>query len=105
MKELGIARASVMGVSQGGMIAQFLAIDHPELVDKLIIAVSAPKVNEKIHRAVGAWIEMAEKGDHKSLMIDTAEKSYSEKYLKKYRRFYPILLMIEELFLKKQQKY
>lgn len=77
LKELGIARASVMGVSQGGMIAQFLAIDHPELVDKLIIAVSAPKVNETIHRAVGAWIEMAENGVngyHKSAVLKTPIK-------------------------------
>lgn len=94
LKELGIAKASVMGVSQGGMIAQFLAIDYPELVDKLIIAVSAPRVNETIHRAVSAWIEMAGKGDYKGLMIDTAEKSYSEKYLRKYRRFYHVIGMI-----------
>lgn len=94
LKQLGIAKASVMGVSQGGMIAQFLAIDHPELVEKLIIAVSASRVNETIQRAVSAWIEMARKGDHKSLMIDTAEKAYSEKYLKKYRRLYPVIVMI-----------
>lgn len=94
LRELGITRASVMGVSQGGMIAQFLAIDHPELVEKLIIAVSAPRVNEMIHSAVSAWIEMAQKGDHRSLMIDTAEKGYSEKYLKKFRKFYPVIGMI-----------
>lgn len=94
LKELGIAKASVMGVSQGGMIAQFLAIDYPELVEKLVIVVSAPRVNEIIFRNVSAWIEMAGKGDHKSLMIDTAEKSYSEKYLKKYRRFYPVIGLI-----------
>lgn len=80
-----------MGVSQGGMIAQFLAIDYPELVEKLVITVSAPRVNEMIHNAVSAWIEMARKGDHKSLMIDTAEKGYSENYLKKYRKLYPVL--------------
>lgn len=91
LKELGIAKASVMGVSQGGMIAQFLAIDHPELVEKLIIAVSAPRVNETIHSVVSVWLEMAGKGDHKSLMIDTAEKGYSEKYLKKYRKIYPVV--------------
>lgn len=46
LKELGITRVSVMGVSQGGMIAQFLAIDYPELAEKLIIVVCAPRVNE-----------------------------------------------------------
>lgn len=47
--------------------------------------------NETIREAVGAWIDMAEKGDYKSLMIDTAERTYSEKYLRKLRLMYPIL--------------
>ena len=91
MKALGIENANVIGVSQGGMIAQYLAIDHPELVKKLILAVTLAKQNEIIQSVVGNWISMAEHGDYKSLMIDTAEKSYSDKYLKKYRCFYPLL--------------
>lgn len=91
LQGLGIKKTSVMGVSQGGMIAQFLAIDYPELVEKLIITVSAPRVNEMIHGNVSSWIEMAKKDDHKSLMIDVAEKGYSEKYLKIYRKVYPVL--------------
>ena len=91
MALLGIRKADVMGVSQGGMIAQYLAIDHPELVDRLIIAVSAPCVNDRIRANVGKWIGLAQQGDHKALMIDTAEHSYSPAYLKKIRRFYPLL--------------
>ena len=91
LQVLGITKTSVMGVSQGGMIAQFLAIDYPELVEKLIITVSAPRVNEMVHSNVSSWIEMAKRGDHKSLMIDVAEKGYSEKYLKMYRKAYPVL--------------
>lgn len=34
---------------------------------------------------------MAEREAYRDLMIDTAEKSYTEKYLKKYRLFYPLL--------------
>jgi pimeloyl-ACP methyl ester carboxylesterase len=34
---------------------------------------------------------MAKQGNYKDLMIDTAEKSYSEKYLKKHRRIYPFI--------------
>lgn len=91
LQNLGITKACVMGVSQGGMIAQYLAIDCPEMIEKLVIAVSAPKVNEVIQDCVGRWIQFAEQGDHKSLMVDIAEKGYSEKYLKKYRNLYPIL--------------
>ena len=91
LQNLGITKACVMGVSQGGMIAQYMAIDYPEVIEKLVIAVSAPKVNEVIQDGVGRWIQFAEQGDHKSLMVDIAEKGYSEKYLKKYRNLYPIL--------------
>lgn len=91
VKTLGIEKASAMGVSEGGMIAQYLAADFPELVEKLVIAVSAPKVNPMIRENVEKWMGFASQGDHKSLMIDTAEKSYTEKYLKKFRKIYPFI--------------
>jgi 3-oxoadipate enol-lactonase len=37
LKELGIPRARVFGVSMGGMIAQELALRHPEQVEKLVL--------------------------------------------------------------------
>lgn len=73
------------------MIAQYLAIDHADLIEKLIIAVSAPKANEMVTSVVNKWIGSAKQGNHKQLMIDTAENSYSEAYLKQYRKAYPII--------------
>jgi len=84
MGKLGIDRACVLGVSQGGMIAQCLAIRHPELVEKLILAVTAPRANEVARAAVSGWIDMALRGDHGALMADTAERMYSEAYLRKH---------------------
>lgn len=94
MRRLGIKKASVAGVSEGGMIAQYLAVNHSELVEKLVIAVSAPNANETLRSAVEGWIESAKNNNHKQLMIDTAEKSYSGAYLKKYRRMYPVIGLI-----------
>lgn len=91
MKKLGISKAKVVGISQGGMIAQYLAIDYPELVEKLVLTVTLSKQNEMVREAVTKWIGMARQGNYKDLMIDTAEKSYSGRYLKKYRRLYPLL--------------
>lgn len=51
----------------------YIAIDYPELVEKLFITVLAARVNEHIHDGVASWIEFAVKGDHKILMIDTAK--------------------------------
>ena len=91
MMSLGIAKANILGISQGGMIAQYLAIDYPDLVDRLVLAVTSPKPNERTQAVIGGWMELAKQGKYKDLMIDTAEKSYSEQYLKKYRLFYPLL--------------
>ena len=91
LRRLGIGRACVLGVSQGGMIAQYLAADHPELVERLVLAVTAPRVNETIEENVRRWISFAEHGRHRELMIDTAEKSYSESRLRRYRLLYPLL--------------
>lgn len=91
MRKLGISKAMIWGVSQGGMVAQYLAIDHPELVEKLILTVTLSKQNATVKNVIDRWIGFAERDDYKSIMIDTAEKSYSEKYLKKYRPFYSIL--------------
>ncbi len=91
MSVLGISKADVIGISQGGMIAQYLAIDYPDLVNKLVLAVTSAAPNETMKKVVGVWAEMAMQGNYKELMIDTAEKSYSERYLKKYRLLYPLL--------------
>lgn len=91
MKSLGISNANVLGISQGGMIAQYLAIDYPNLVDKLILAVTSSKPNQLIEQAIEVWTKMATQGNYRNLMIDTAEKSYSESYLKKYRLMYPFI--------------
>lgn len=91
MKAMGISNASVMGVSQGGMIAQYLAIDYPDLVDRLVLAVTLSRQNDTVQNVVDHWIELAKQRDYKGLMIDTAEHSYSEAYLKKHRFLYPLL--------------
>ncbi len=91
MRVLGLNGACVMGVSEGGMIAQLLAVRHPERVNRLVLAVTAPRVNDLTRECLARWIEYARQGDHRKLMIDTAERSYSQEYLKKYRRLYPVI--------------
>ena len=91
MAELGIERADIVGVSQGGMIAQYLAIDFPEMINKLVLVVTLARQNEIIQSVITSWIEMAHQKDYKGIMVDTAEKSYTEKRWKQYRPFYSIL--------------
>jgi len=96
MKRLGFKQAAVMGVSQGGMIAQYIAIDYPKLVEKLVLVVTVSRPNKTIQDAAEAWIAMAEAKDYKGILVDTTEKSYSEKYVKKYRWLLPVLSRLKK---------
>ena len=96
MDLLGITNADVFGVSQGGMIAQYLAIHRPDLVRKLVLAVTLCRNNDTVERVVNSWIEMAEQGAMKALVADMAEKMYSEAYIKRYRPFMPLLTILQK---------
>ena len=91
MEALGIRKAHVMGVSQGGMIAQHLAADYPRMVEKLILVATAPKADEKIRRNVSRWVDFARTGAWTSLVVDMSEKAYPEKKRKLLRPVYPFL--------------
>ena len=72
MDLLGIERADVIGISQGGMIAQYLAVDSPQAVGKLVLAVTLARQNPLIEEAVGSWLRMAEADDYKSCLLYTS---------------------------------
>lgn len=92
MKQCGIAEADVFGISQGGMIAQYLALNHPELVHKLVLGVTASRPNDTLQRNIGNWCAMVRKGNMKGVIRDYFEHTYSEAYMKKYRLALPLLI-------------
>ncbi len=96
MKMLGISGSYVFGVSQGGMIAQYLAIDHPELVEKLVLGVTLSKQNGTVKNAIGKWIRLAQNNDLESFIEDMLLKMYSSQYIKKYRALVPLMLKMSK---------
>lgn len=46
MQALNIQQACILGISHGGMIAQYLVLNHPELVRKLVFGVTLSRSNE-----------------------------------------------------------
>lgn len=59
LRSLGVKRAHVMGVSMGGAIAQELAINHPDLVDRLVIVCSWAACDRYLERCFVIMKEMA----------------------------------------------
>lgn len=86
MEFLNIDNAHVIGVSQGGMIAQHFAINYPEKVEKLVLVVTTARKNRIMEECVDKWVRYAKDKDFEAIMLDTAERSYVGKYLEKSKK-------------------
>ena len=91
MDSLGISKADVFGVSMGGMIAQHLALDFPEKVNKLVLAVTAAKPNDILNASIAEWVDCAQRGDHTAFMDSNLRRIYSDAYCRKNRWMVPVL--------------
>lgn len=91
MEALGISNAVVFGVSLGGMIAQYLALDYPHLVNRLVLGVTLSRPNDTVKSVIGRWVERAEQGDFAAIVRDMAEVMYSPAYVKRWGWMFPIL--------------
>ena len=91
---LGIKKAHIVGISQGGMIAQHFAAKYPHLVDKLVLVVTVPKSNELIIKNAGEWLSMAGNKDYEAIMKSILEKAHPPKYLRKLELFYPFITRV-----------
>ena len=91
MTMLGIPKADVFGVSMGGMIAQHLATDYPERVEKLVLAVTAARPNPILIDSIEEWTACVKADDHTALMESNLRRIYSEDYCRKNQWMVPML--------------
>ena len=90
MEELGIEKASLVGVSMGGMIAQHVAADYPELVERLVLVVTCGRENPVLLESLAEWVGCARRGDHRALMDSNVRRIYSEAYYRRNKWMIPI---------------
>lgn len=81
MISLGLKDTYLFGTSQGGMMAQCIAMDHPELVHKLILSSTASASTDYLRDAVCTWIDLAKAGDGYALNENIIDRIYSENTL------------------------
>ncbi|MBQ9010513.1 MAG: alpha/beta hydrolase [Clostridia bacterium] len=97
MQKLGIDRADVLGISMGGMVAQYLALRHPELAAKLVLAVTLSRSNAAMTEAAEKWATAAAAGDYESVARDMLTRVYSEAFVARYGKVFPMTAHMEPL--------
>ena len=83
MKVLGLSDAYIMGTSHGGMMAQYLAKDYPELVSKMVLISSLSKQNPLSTETFSEWVRLAENGDRILLNRDVSNRVYGKAFFER----------------------
>lgn len=81
MKKLGIADAYIFGASQGGMIAQYIAIKHPSLVKRLVLGSSASRLSDRAKDNLNTWVTLAREQKLEMLNHSINTLVYSKEFL------------------------
>lgn len=84
IKEIWIETCNIFWASQGWMIAQCIAINHPDLIEKLILWSTTPKVEKKSELIISRRIDLAKNNKIEELNKTMASDIYSEKTLKQF---------------------
>ena len=82
----------VMGASTGGQIAQYLAADHPDVVQKLIIISAAYRISEKgaeIERKAAEYFKQGKYGKSLAAILDML---FSSKITRSIAKFFTGLI-------------
>jgi pimeloyl-ACP methyl ester carboxylesterase len=91
MERLDIEKADIFGVSMGGMIAQHLAVEFPEKVNKLILTVTSSRPNPILEESIGEWMDCARRDDHVAFMDSNLRRIYSDGYYRKNKAMAPLV--------------
>lgn len=71
-----IGGGHVVGYSMGGLVAQYLAADYPDLVDRLVVGSAADRLGREGVSLVETWRELAENGEWGRLYDSVTRESY-----------------------------
>ena len=82
---IGLDHIYVMGASMGGMVAMEIAANHPELIEKMILASTAVQMKEEQCQSIDEWIRLAQEGDTQALYLSFGEDIYPQEVFEQAR--------------------
>lgn len=86
LKALGHRRAAVVGLSLGGVVAQRMALDFPQCVERLVLAATSARSSDKERRALAALRELLESGGPRAFAEGLVELTFSTAWRRSHAR-------------------
>ena len=87
---LNIPKINIVGVSQGGMIAQVMAIKKPDLINAMVLCSTSAEVNPK-DEGILNWINLAKQKDAQSLLDSFFKQVYTSQFYETHKRAVKVL--------------
>jgi pimeloyl-ACP methyl ester carboxylesterase len=76
MRTLGLEGMCLYGASQGGMMALVIAIEYPELVNKLVLGSTSAHIKDDQFASLAGWVKKARARDGVGLFQDFGQAIY-----------------------------
>lgn len=73
-------RVDVLGLSLGGMVAQYIGAEHGESIRRLVLGVTGYRMSEEGKRIVKRWRSAALDGDWEEVYVDAVGTTYASRY-------------------------
>ena len=81
LKNLGIPKAHIFGLSMGGAIAQQFALDHPEMARSLILVSTFSFVDEHARQAFNGLKSRLAQGGYPAFFDEVVKLAFTPKYI------------------------
>ena len=85
LEQLGLRDVFMMGVSAGGVVAQAIAAERPDLVRRVVIGSSTSQMTEHARQILRNWISLARAGKVDELNCAFAGMIYTDSFYARYK--------------------
>ena len=97
LDDAGAIEAHVVGASMGGVIAQIMAVTHPERVTSLTLACTACTRHKWREEMLAEWVEMIEDQGMRRFAVHNLDWIFGPRSL---RRLWPVAMLLGPLLLR-----
>jgi len=101
LEALSIPSAHLVGHSMGGLIAQLVALRHPERVRSLVLAATSVRAPRMAHVGLHLWPDVLEKVGVEAFVDLMIAQNYSHGYVENNYRY---VLMLRQLLIRRMQE-